>query len=224
MLKEYIASRLGKDYATDESLIYKDEGISGYSTTLADRPAIQRMIEDAKKKRFKVALFKEISRMGRDGEETIKLPRIFESHGVRVIVTNDFYDSDRPETGAFLPMSSVMAEKYSENLSLSVSAALREKVRSGKWATYAPIGYRLNKAERKLELDEGTANIVRMIFDMYVNQKIGTMSIAKSLNQSGYRTTKGNYFDRSVIRGILTNQAYIGHIVYGRTRSQVIRT
>ncbi|PPA87401.1 hypothetical protein C4A75_01675 [Brevibacillus laterosporus] len=47
---------------TQITLIYSDEGISGYSTTILDRPAMKQLLDDAKKCVFKVVLIKGIGR------------------------------------------------------------------------------------------------------------------------------------------------------------------
>lgn len=223
LAKEYIARQLGEDYYTDESLVYKDEALSGYSTTLLDRPAIQRMFNDAEKGHFKVALFKEISRASRDGEETIKVPRIFETYGVRVIVINEFYDSLQPDTKILLPIQGMLAEKESEKISTRVSSGYREKARSGQWATIAPLGYKINKETKKLEIDEITSDTVKRIFNMYVNERIGTETIAKIFNEEGIKTPRGSIWDKMGVRRILKNEVYAGTVLYGRHRNVIER-
>lgn len=47
---------------------------------------------------------------------------------------------------------------------------------------------------------DDTAEIVRMIFDMYVNQRIGTHTISQILNDKGYRTEQGNLSGKNYIR------------------------
>ncbi|XOS91795.1 recombinase family protein [Brevibacillus laterosporus] len=61
-LREYVSRNLGELYYTDDTLIYSDEGISGYSTTILDRPAMKQLLDDAKKGVFKVVLIKGIGR------------------------------------------------------------------------------------------------------------------------------------------------------------------
>jgi DNA invertase Pin-like site-specific DNA recombinase len=51
-------------YVWNENSVYKDEGISG--TIFKDRPAIQLLLEKAKKKEINMVLFKSISRLARD--------------------------------------------------------------------------------------------------------------------------------------------------------------
>ncbi|MGM9987176.1 MAG: recombinase family protein, partial [Bacillaceae bacterium] len=182
--------RLGKEYYNDESLIYIDEALSGYYTSLLQRPAIQRLINDAKEGRFKVIIFKEITRLGRDPEENMKIPNLLNSYGVRVLSVNDGYDSDNPDTKIVFSLQSVLAEKESDRLGSRVSVGYREKARSGKWSTVAPYGYTLDD-NFKLQINEDKAEVVRTMYDMYVNKRIGTELIAKHLNEKGIPSPKG---------------------------------
>lgn len=221
-IKEYVRNNLGDEYEINEDLIYHDDGISGYYTTVLERPAMVRMLQDAKLGKFQVAVFKEISRMGRDNEELIKLPRLFESRGVRVI-SLDAYDSDMPDRKILLPFKGMFAEMESDRISLRVSEGQRAKARQGEWSGHVPLGYSLNKETKRLEIDENEAEIVRLMFDLYGNHKIGGVTIATKVNSMGYRTKKGMLFNSSRISEILTNQVYIGRIVYGKNRMKVER-
>ena len=57
------------------------------------------------------------------------------------------------------------------------------------------------------------AKVVQIIFDQYVNQHESISNIALMLNKTGYRTARGNKFERRVIHYILQNPFYIGQIV-----------
>lgn len=59
---KYLSRNLGDKYYTDENLIYSDEGISRYSTTLLERPAMKQLLRDTKFGMFNVLLIKEVTR------------------------------------------------------------------------------------------------------------------------------------------------------------------
>lgn len=83
-LKDNPKLRFFKEYVDD-----------GYSGTNFDRPAFQRLLTDAKNKRFDCIILKDLSRLGRNYIETGKyLEKIFPSMGIRVIALNDNYDSN----------------------------------------------------------------------------------------------------------------------------------
>ncbi|MED0757056.1 recombinase family protein [Aneurinibacillus thermoaerophilus] len=223
LMKDYMSRNFTSDYYTNESFIYVDEGYSGYYTTILERPAMKQLLEDAKSGKFKVVLFKEITRMGRDEEENLKIVRILEASGVR-IKSNDGYDSERPESKLLFKISNFMAEVESERISSRVSAGFREKARSGKWpASKIPFGYVRNADTHRLEIDDVQAEVVRMIFNLYVNDRIGTLTIANRLNEMGYKTANNNRFQQATIRKILENPVYTGDVVYGTKRAKLER-
>jgi site-specific DNA recombinase len=223
LMKDYMGRHFTQDYETDDRLIYVDEGYSGYYTTILERPAMSQLLEDAKSGKFKVVLFKEITRMGRDEEENLKIVRILEASGVR-IKSNDGYDSERPESKLLFKISNFMAEVESERISSRVSAGFREKARSGKWpSSRVPFGYRRSAETHRLEIVEEQAEVVRMIFNWYVHERMGTLSIANRLNDMGYVTANKNRFQQAAIRKILVNEVYTGDIVYGISRAKLER-
>ena len=83
------------DYATQNEFeiyeVYYDDGISGATQ---ERPAFQKMLEDARKIKFNILLVKDISRLGRTMHHVGKLiDETFPSLKLRVISLNDKYDS-----------------------------------------------------------------------------------------------------------------------------------
>jgi site-specific DNA recombinase len=92
----------------------------------------------------------------------------------------------------------------------------------------APYGYRyVKKTERSsayYEILEAEATIVREIYRLYTEELISLGEIARRLNTQGFPTRKGlSPWERSTIRGILRNPAYMGKACYGKTE-QVART
>ena len=223
LMKDYVSRLFSEEYKTDEELLYVDEGYSGYYTTILERPAMKRLLEDARAGRFRVVLFKEITRMGRDEEENLKIVRILEASGVR-IKSHDGYDSERPESKLLFKISNFMAEVESERISSRVSAGFREKARSGKWpSSHVPFGYRRDPATQCLVIEETRAAAVRLAFHLYVHERLGTSAIAARLNTDGYRSTRNNLFQQATVRKMLGNPVYAGDVVYGAKRTKLER-
>ena len=59
--------------------------------------------------------------------------------------------------------------------------------------------------------------MVRMMFDMYVNQGIGCTTIAATLNRMGAVPRRGGPFNRSTVSVILKNPVYCGKIARNKT-------
>lgn len=62
----------------------------------------------------------------------------------------------------------------------------KQKAKEGKWnGGFAPYGYQLVNGELHIADDE--AQIIRIIYDKYVNATMGIAAIANFLNNSGLR-------------------------------------
>lgn len=71
--------------------------------------------------------------------------------------------------------------------------------------------------DHTLEPDEN-ADIVRLIFDLYVNQDMTYYQIACKLNDMGAKPQKGEKWTKSSIRWMLKNVHYDGKVCFNRTR------
>jgi DNA invertase Pin-like site-specific DNA recombinase len=219
--REYI-SRMGEPYDPGDPIIYRDEAVSGYYTSVFERSEMKRAIRDARAGKFGLLVFKEISRVGRDKQENPAIIGMFEQYGVRVIAINDNYDSLNKDNITF-DILSVLSEQESKKISARVSSARRQKARRGEWSGEPPIGYRVDPATKKLTVDPETSPIPKLVFDLYVNQGLGTFKIAEYLNRHGFVTRNGNRWSRETVNKLLRNPAYTGRVVYGTRRNMLLR-
>ncbi|WAH36553.1 recombinase family protein [Alicyclobacillus dauci] len=220
---EYV-HRLGEGYSLCRECIYTDFDQSGYYTRFVQRPAIQLALSDATAGKYDVIVFKEISRISRDQAEHIEIVSRFTQAGVRMIAINDNLDSDRPETLDLLGIHSVMSEMESKRISSRVSSGKKMLARRGLWVGEAPIGYQLNTDARRLEIDPLHCDTPRLIFHLFVDEGLGTLKIAEYLNQYGRLTKNGRRWSRGTVAQVLQNPAYVGDLVYGKTRNTLKRT
>lgn len=71
-----------------------------------------------------------------------------------------------------------------------------------------PLGYKWGE-DKKLQIDESTAEIPKIAFSMYADGK-GKTEIANELNRHGYRTRFGNEFQTQSMDIMPKNKKYIG--------------
>lgn len=85
---------------------------------------------------------------------------------------------------------------------------------------YAPFGYDKTKKgkDHTLEPNEN-ADVVRMIFDWYVNEDLTRLQIARRLNDMGIKPARGEKWPKDTIRHILANPHYAGKVVFNRIKS-----
>ena len=104
-----------------DTLEYVDDGFSG---TNFQRPAFQRMMDDAKQGKIGCIIVKDFSRFGRDHLETGNyLERIFPLLGIRFISVNDQFDSEDcmgMTGGMSVALKNIINSMYSRDLSKKV--------------------------------------------------------------------------------------------------------
>lgn len=81
---------------------------------------------------------------------------------------------------------SAVAEIERENILVQTMEGRKQKAREGKWnGGFVPYGYQLINGE--LHIAEDEAEVIRVIYDKYVNTTMGIAAIANFLNNSGYK-------------------------------------
>ncbi|MDC7291405.1 hypothetical protein NXH76_26850 [Blautia schinkii] len=79
----------------------------------------------------------------------------------------------------------------------------RQKAREGKWnGGFAPYGYKLENG--KLLIAEDEAEVIRIIYDKYVNTTMGKEVEEMSLDNE---TTVETYFITSLLSGVVKNKS-----------------
>ena len=110
---------------------------------------------------------------------------MYVKHSVRFISVNDNYDSadnNGSIGGLEVAMRTLVYDLYSKDLSVKVKSGMRNKVLQGKCVGFIPFGYK-NSPEKKLVIDEESAKIVRLIFDLALEGK-SFNEIARYLNEN----------------------------------------
>src|SRR5699024_1460111 len=98
----------------------------------------------------------------------------------------------------------------------NVKMSMNAKARKGEAITGRVLGFRLSlnplTQKNDLVIDENEANIVREIFDLYLNHNKGIKAITTILNQKGYLTIKHKPFSVFGVQYILNNPVYKGFV------------
>ena len=141
--------------------------------------------------------------------------------GVRVVSITEHAD-DSPTGKLMEAIIESVDEFYSENLAQEVTRGMREAASRGFFlGSKAPFGYvrvKVNdgvKERPTLEVDPTTAPIVKEIFESSL-QGNGLKEICKALNDRGI-TNRGKRWYKGGLHYLLTNEAYTGTAVWGRT-------
>ena len=88
----------------------------------------------------------------------------------------------------------------------------------------APYGYKKIKIGKlcTLEPHETEADVVRMIFDLYVNQDMTFHSIGRKLDAMGITPRTGDTWRDTTLRQIISNHHYDGKVIWGKRKTKTM--
>ena len=205
---------------------YSDEGKSDKS--VEGRPQFKQMLSDIESGKDNVdyVLVFKLSRFGRNAADVLSSLQKMQDYGVNLICVEDGIDSSKDAGKLMISVLSAVAEIERENILVQTMEGRRQKAREGRWnGGFAPYGYQLVNGELIIAEDE--AEIIRIIYDKFVNTTMGMASISAFLNNSGYKkklrqnnTIEG--FSTSFVKGVLDNPIYCGKLAFGRRKNEKI--
>lgn len=193
------------------------EVVSGES--ISDRYGFQQLLKMVESDNIKAVMVKEISRLGRpDKQEIGYISKVFRYTNISVITpTRIFNIADEFERKMF-EQELEQGNFYLEYNKRILKAGRDLASKKGAFLSLAPYGYdktRIDDGKKKvstLTINKEQASIVRMIFDWYVNENIGTQTISNRLNDLKVKPPKIDIWKPEAIRDIIENPIYIGMI------------
>ncbi len=204
--------------------LFVDEAISG---SRLDRPNYQALLTTLRDGLVDVLLVDDYTRLGRDHLECGRLLRELEYLKVRLVSVSDGLDTDREGYEIEAGLRGLMGEWYLRDLAKKTHRGLTGQALAGYSAGGGPYGYTSvsDGHGHRLQPIDAEAQVVRLIFDMYVS---GTScrSIAEELNRQAIPSPRGGTWAHSALYpdakgvGILGNQVYNGRMVWNKTKWQ----
>jgi len=196
-------------YAQDNNIrilnTYVDKAKTG---TNDNRDGFRQMIKDSGRKHFDTVLVWKLDRFGRNREEMAINKSKLRKNGVTVKSVKENIP-DGPEGVLIESLMEGLAEYYSLNLSRDIrhgmhTNATKAKANGGNVA----FGYRIGE-EKDFEVVEELRPVVVEIFTLFDNG-YSFAEITDIMNGRGIKTSRGNAFNRSTLRPMLSNEKYIG--------------
>ena len=214
--------------------IIEDDNVSGYTFNREGLNKLKALIEDGQ---VDILIAKDLSRIGRHNAKTLLFLDYLEEYNVRLILINDNYDSSKDDDD-IIGIKTWFNEKYIKDLSKKIVTSLRVRQENvGGLLTKVPFGYERDEEKKNgLIIDEEAAEIVRKIFELYIDGYGGRV-IANILQSEGVSTPSKYQFIKTgkkitsniadtwngthVLR-IIKNDVYIGILRCGKTERKKI--
>ncbi len=194
--------------------IYSDEGVTG--TSVAKRVQFNQMIQDAMDGKIDLIVTKEVSRFARNTVDTLNYTRELRRNNVGVFFINDNINTLDSDGEFRLSIMASVAQEESRKTSTRVKWGMKRQMEKGYVFSPPFIGYDIHDGQ--LTVNEPEAAIVRRIFDMYVNDGMGTVLIAKTLAQENTPLVKRiKCWSPTAVMRILKNEKYAGDLIQQKT-------
>ncbi|MGT2828998.1 recombinase family protein [Streptococcus hillyeri] len=190
--------------------IYTDGGFSGSNT---ERPALEKLIKDAKKKKFDTVLVYKLDRLSRSQKDTLYLIEdIFLENNIDFVSLLENFDTSTPFGKAMVGILSVFAQLEREQIKERMQLGKLGRAKSGKSMMWAKTsyGYDYHKGTGEMTINELEAIVVKDIFQSYLEG----MSITKLRDKINEKYPKTPAWHYRIIRGILANPVYCGYNQY----------
>lgn len=205
---------LAKRKNLDIGAIYK-ELVSG--ETIAARPEVQKLLEEVSAGKWDGVICMEVERLARgDTIDQGIVAQAFKCSNTLIVTPSKTYDPSNEYDEEYFEFNLFMSRREYKTIRRRMTAGRIASVREGNYiGSIAPYGYKKTQLTDKsftLEPEPQEAEIVKLIFDLYIEQHMGASKIATYLNSIGAAPRKSESWDASSVRPILSNPVYCGYV------------
>lgn len=200
----------------------KQHADGGYTGANMDRPAMRRLLADIEAGKVDCVVVYKVDRLSRSLLDFARIMETFDRYNVSFVSVTQAFNTATSVGRLILNVLLSFAQFEREMISERTRDKIAATRRKGKWSGGMPIlGYTV--LQTKLVVDDGEADRVRQIFEMYLGFQ-SLLAVVKELNARGWRTKRwttrkgttrgGRLFDKNGLYQLLTNVAYLGKVKY----------
>jgi site-specific DNA recombinase len=210
-------------YAVPPEWVFEDEGYSG---AVLARPGLEALRDLAAEGQISAVLIYSPDRLSRKYAYQVLLAEELSRSGVELVYVKSPAGAT-PEDQLVVQFQGMIAEYERAQIAERSRRGKRHKAQQGtvNVLSGAPYGYRyVRKSENSsayYEVIETEAHVVRMVFELYTQQRLSINAIARLLNERQIPTRSATTrWERSTVWGMLRNPAYCGRACYGKTEQR----
>ena len=186
--------------------------------TIENRPEIQKILKLIENPRYKAILIVEVQRLSRgDLEDAGRIIKLLRYTNTVVITPQQTFDLTNEYDRDFFERDLKRGNEFLEYTKKIMARGRLASVSEGNYiGSLPPYGYEktiIQDGKRKhpsLKIKPDEADVVRMIFDLYVNSDMGTHKLCYHLDKLGYKPARGEHWTREGLLSILDNITYTG--------------
>lgn len=196
---------------------YVDDGFTGGN---ANRPALQRLLDDVKDGLLDAVVVHRFDRFSRSQRDFLNLLHVLDQHDVAFVSVSESFDTGTPMGRCMLGVMIAFAQLERETIAARTRTKIQAARRKGMWTGGRPIlGY--DVAGKKLVVNADEAERVRAIFQLYLDQR-SLLATAEVLERRGWKSktwtnadgvlVEGAPFTKSSLHHLFTNPLVLGRI------------
>jgi site-specific DNA recombinase len=187
--------------------VYRENGVSGYKRK---RPALERLLADAKSGKFDVVIFPSIDRVGRSVKDIIEIEAALRDCGIGVIFVREGIDTSTPTGELFRNIMASISQFEGRLIYERLSKGRCEKKAQGGYiGGWIPYGYR--RKDGALIVVPEEAAVIKRIFQLKAEGD-SDKRIAARLIEDGVKSARGKGWNTSSVWGVLKNRFYTGRV------------
>lgn len=182
---------------------YTDKGYSGKNT---DRPRFQELLNDIKRGLIRRVVVYKLDRISRSILDFATMMELFQEYNVEFVSSTEKFDTSTPMGRAMLNICIVFAQLERETIQKRVTDAYYSRCQRGfHMSGAAPYGFKLEPTviqgirTKMMVPDPETADIARLMFEMYADPATSFGDIARYFSDEGILV-----YDKELKRGFLS--------------------
>lgn len=202
-----------KEVIGREIKVYTDKGYSGKNI---DRPAFQELLRDIESGKINRVIVYRLDRISRSVLDFANLIELFQKNHVDFVSTMEKFDTSTPIGKAMLMIVMIFAQLERETIQQRVIDAYSSRSKRGFYmGGRVPFGFELVETTidgirtKMYKPIEEEAEVVKLIYKMYSEPQTSFGDIMRYLEKHGIRKRDGKPFNRSRLRDIVINPAYV---------------
>jgi site-specific DNA recombinase len=202
--------------------IFSDEGVSG---SLENRPGLAQLLYSVEHNpEIEGVIIHKLDRLARDIVIQENLIKTFQSIDKRIISTLEpDLDSTDPTRKMIRQVLGVIAEYEKALITIRLSAGRVSKAaRGGYSGGNVPFGYRVDRDNHSLVIDEQESGVVKKIWYLRRYKKLSYNKIADVLNDENIPSKTGKKWSAPTVHYIINNSVYRGNVTYGGVKTKGI--